>query len=131
MPEPLIDPNRVNEIFAACEVTDEDARYVSVEGIGAVSFDPDRLAENHDEIVAMLDGLSTDFKRSGGGGMSFLNACMDANGEQWTGFHQTQERLFLLGMGIDRVSLLLPRDMWVALPGGMPYYIVEDVARAS
>jgi len=57
--------------------------------------------------------------------MSFLNACQDRNGNQWTDLHQRMEQLFVLGQAAGFVSCLLPRDMWAALPGGMPYYVVS------
>ena len=30
------------------------------------------------------------------------------------------------GGGIGRVRLLVPREMWAIMPGGMPYYIVTN-----
>jgi hypothetical protein len=73
----------------------------------------------------MLAELPDMFKESGGGGWSFLNACDDRHGNQWTGLHQRMEQLFQLGIGIDKVECQLPREVWPALPGGMPYYIVK------
>ncbi len=71
-----------------------------------------------------LLALPDSFQASGGGGMSFLNACMDRNGVQW-GEHRDIEQLFCLGTALKLCSLCLPRDMWDALPGGMPYYVVK------
>ncbi len=48
-------------------------------------------------------------------------------GAQW-GEHTNMEDLFALGVGIGRVKLLLPRNMWRMLPGGMPYYSVNVLA---
>ncbi len=73
----------------------------------------------------MLDELPDSFKKSGGGGMSFQNACVDKQGNQWTDFHQRMEQLFQLGIGIGKVELLMPREMWAMLPGGMPYYAIN------
>ena len=73
----------------------------------------------------MLSELPDEFRVSGGGGWSFLQACNDRHGTQWTGFHQAMEELFMLGMAAGLVTELLPRDLWDALPGGMPYYAVK------
>jgi hypothetical protein len=77
------------------------------------------------EIRAMLAELPDQYRKSGGGGWSFLNACDDRHGTQWTGFHRTMEHLFMLGLAIGAVTLLMPRELWDALPGGMPYYMVD------
>ena len=55
-----------------------------------------------------------------------MNACMDKSGRQWTGMHLTMEYLFLLGIAIGEVEYLLPREMWEAFPGGMPYLVVKQ-----
>lgn len=86
-----------------------------------------KLQENKKNIESMLKQLPDDFMQSKGGGMSFLNACMRADGEQWTGLHMVQENLFVLGIGVDAVVMPTPKRMWNILPGGMPYYTVKDV----
>lgn len=119
---------RVTEVFLDClfQDGDDNINHVKVEGIrGDVGFHLARLESHKAEVEAMLDELPDDFKKSGGGGMSFLNACYDKHGEQWTGLHQTMEQLFLLGMAVGKAKLLAPREMWELLPGGMPYYVVS------
>ena len=74
----------------------------------------------------MLAELSDDFKTSGGGGMSFLNACMDKHGNQWTGMHLRQEQLVQLGIAIGEVEYAASREMWRLFPGGMPYFVVKQ-----
>jgi len=123
----LLNPEFVQAIFNDClfKPGEDTSNHVKAEGISCnIGFHPARLESHKDEIVAMLDELPDDFKESGGGGMSFLNACNDKHGNQWTGFHQRMEQLFQLGIGIGKVKLLMPREMWSALPGGMPYYVV-------
>lgn len=88
-----------------------------------LGFHPERLKEEEDNISSMLEQLPDSFMESGGGGMSFLNACLDRNGRQW-GEHQSIDKLICLGMAIGRVVFPLPRDMWSSLPGGMPYFTV-------
>lgn len=126
--ERVLTPTNVTRVFAHClfanegeEITDA----VTADGIlTKVEFHPGRLAEHRDEIRALLDELPGDFHVNGGGGMSFLNACMNCYGEQWTGEHRVMEMLFLLGMATGAVTCLMPRSLWEALPGGMPYYLV-------
>ena len=128
---------RVKTIFHDCifktkeikEIGEEAAlsSAVKAEGITVnMAFHPGRLERHEAEISQMLDELPDAFKESGGGGMSFLNACDDKHGRQWTGLHQTMEQLFQLGIAIGRVESTLPREMWSALPGGMPYYVIKD-----
>jgi len=119
--------NNVETIFTA-SLFDDDAdksNAVIVEGIRAkFGFDPKKLEENKENISSMLDELPDEFKKNSGGGMRVFNAGMTKNGNQW-GEHQNVEQLFCLGMAIGRVELLMPREMWQILPGGMPYYCVN------
>ena len=124
-----LDPERVDAIFIDCMFRkDEDtSKHIKAEGITiTVGFHPERLENHRVEIEAMLDELPKEFKESSGGGWSFLNACDDKHGNQWTDRHQQMERPFQLGIGIGKVSSLLPREAWSSLPGGMPYYVITD-----
>lgn len=124
----VLSADRVSQIFLDCLYKDgeDTSSHVKAEGItSTVGFNPDRLNSHKAEIEAMLGELPDEFKKSGGGGMSFLNACNDKHGNQWTGLHRTMEQLFQLGIAIGKVECQLPREMWQALPGGMPYYVVN------
>jgi hypothetical protein len=121
-----LNAEHVNAVFMDCLFRDgEDAsKHVKAEGIVRnVGFHPERLESHKAEIVAMLDELPEQFHEKSGGGWSFLNACMDKHGNHW-GEHINMEQLFQLGIGIGKVKSLMPREMWRALPGGMPYYVV-------
>lgn len=125
----VLDPERVNVMFVDCLFRDgeDTSKHVKAEGITRnVGFHPKRLESHKAEIEAMLDELPDEFKEGGGGGMSFLNACNDKQGNQWTGLHQRMEQLFQLGIGIGKVQCLMPREMWGILPGGMPYYLITS-----
>lgn len=124
---PRLSGSSVASIFEKCllQQGEKDADGVEVQGIAKARFHIGRLKENEGNITSLLAELPDDFRESGGGGMSFLNACMDRHGNQWTGLQQVMEQLFLLGMGIGKVSSLLPREAWGALPGGVPYYVVK------
>jgi hypothetical protein len=134
MSDPAISTTRVEEILVDCLYNSDEVSgdsevpegAVTAEGIlRTYAFHPERLESHREEITAMLKELPEQFKRSGGGGWSFLNACDDRNGVQWTGLHLRMEQLFCLGIGLDLVAWALPRDMWAALPGGMPYVVVK------
>jgi len=117
----LIDVEKINAGEATPGVTITDG-IMGRSGLSAA-----KLEFHKDEIIAMLHELPTEFlsaELGGGGGWSFLNACMTRDGDQWTGFHVVMDQLFQLGQGVGAVQYLLPREMWSALPGGMPYLAV-------
>lgn len=123
-----IDPRRVEEIMALA-VADHGA---PIEGI-VRTFNANRatIAEHRDEIIAMLSCLPDEFMDDGGGGWSFLNLCQTKDGRLWTGMHATCEALYGLAAGLDLASFLLPREVWGALPGGMPYLAFRRSAFAT
>ncbi len=118
---------KVREIFEECLFNDgsDKGTSIKVESITEAEFHTDRLANHRQKIEDMLAELPDVFKESGGGGGSFLAACNDRHGRQWTGSQATMAQLFLLGIAIDMVSCPLPRNLWSILPGGVPYYIVD------
>lgn len=98
---------------------------ILVEGVlHNYGFHPERLRSHKEEIVALLNELDPVFHASGGGGMSFLNACVDKNGHQW-GEHIHIEQLYALGAAVGAASFPLPKALWGALPGGMPYISID------
>jgi len=90
-----------------------------------VGFNPERLKENEPAITEMLNDLPDEFKKTGGGGMSFLNMCNDKEGNQWADLHKTMDELVALGNATGKLSFLMPKEMWNVLPGGMPYLVVN------
>lgn len=130
--EALIDSTRVRIIFMDCLFKEDEIKngkptvlYVEAEGItGTVGFHQKRLEGYREEVKKTLGGLSDRFNITCGGGASFLEACDDRNGIQWTGSHQSMEQLFQLGLGLGLVKCLIPRSSWASLPGGMPYYAI-------
>ena len=116
----------VETIFMDCLFRDDEdtSKAVIVEGIlNQFGFHPDRLESHKQAIAEMLAELPDEFQSDKGGGWSFLNACMTKAGEQW-GEHQNMEQLFTLGIATKKANWLMPRKMWKALPGGMPYVVV-------
>lgn len=120
--------SHVSAVFEDClfrEGEDTSDAVVAEGVIATFGFHPQRLVGHKAEIGAMLAELPSDFQlNGGGGGWSFLNACLRRDGEQWTGEHRVMEQLFALGLAVGYVTCLLPREVWPALPGGMPYYAV-------
>lgn len=128
-----IDPEVVRVVFMDCLFRDEEAPNgeppegaVLAEGImHKAAFHAERLASHRDTVKGWLALLPTEFRKGGGGGWTFLNACNQSNGEQWTGLHQRMDQLFTLGIALGLAKWQLPREMWEALPGGMPYVQVN------
>jgi hypothetical protein len=119
----------VEELFRQC-LAPAAVQGTVVEGIVTrAAFRPEAIAAHRGEIGALLAELPDPFLESGGGGWSFLNACNDRHGRQWTSYQQTMEHLFMLGLASGLVTELLPRELWPALPGGMPYYAVHKEVR--
>lgn len=123
----------VQRLYRECHVRPEEAEQARVwptvrAVVSTAVFHPDRLAAKRDEIAALLAELPDQFHALRGGGWTFLNACDDRHGNQWTGEHRVMEMLFALGLGADLVLETLPREMWSILPGGMPYYAVKPLA---
>lgn len=118
---------RVEAIFKDClfKKGEDTSKHIKAMGVvGNVRFHPERLKIHEAEIVAMLDELPNEFKETGGGGTSFLNAAIDKHGNQWASFHQQIEQLFQLGIGLGKVRSLIPRKLWYTLPGEMPCYVI-------
>jgi len=122
----MLSAKRVEEVLTNCLYGDGESTGSAkiVEGvITNYGFNPDKLEESKIEIGEMLSELPDEFKKDGGGGMSFLNACMTKDGTQW-GEHRNIEQLLVLGIATDQAKILMPREMWSAFPGGMPYFVV-------
>lgn len=88
-----------------------------------MGFHPERLDEHRAEILSLLLQLPEQFQNNKGGGWSFLNACIRADGFQW-GEHRDIDALLCLGLATKYAKLNLPREMWKMFPGGMPYFTV-------
>lgn len=128
----MINPERVHEIVKSCLFTEEeDAKEAIRNGeaviIGAVLlhivFDKAKIEEHKTEIAEILNQLPAQFHMDTGGGWSFLNACIDKDGNQW-GEHRDIDALLALGIASGQAQIQLPRDMWKAFPGGMPYFTI-------
>lgn len=130
------DASAIEKILLDCLFRDEELPgdgsapdgAVIVEAVkGKFGFHPGRLVEHKNEIRQHLDGLPVMFQdtsvEGGGGGWSFLNACVDRHERLW-GQHNDINNLLALGIATKQAKLLMPREFWNAFPGGMPYFIV-------
>lgn len=114
----MIDPNAVTELLGSC-LSENGA---IVEGIVSnFGIDVEKAKKDEAVIKTWIADLPTEFLFEGGGGWSFLNLCQTKDGEQWTGLHRACEALYVLSRAIGCANILLPRSLWGALPGGVPY----------
>lgn len=128
----MISAKRVDKIFMDSLFRKEEVidgkpivEPLKVEGIvNNFGFHPDRVKSHEEEIIQILKELPDEFRKDKGGGWTFLNACNTKDGEQW-GEHRNMEQLFCMGIAIGKVNYTLPREMWGALPGGMPYLVID------
>lgn len=119
----------VEQVFMDCLYKDgeDTAGHIKVEGIqSTIGFHPERLTKHKENVQAMLQDLPDNFHKDKGGGWSFLNACDDKNGKQWTDLHQRMEQLFQLGIALKLAKWQMPRALWATLPGGMPYVVILE-----
>ena len=123
-----LNSENVHNTFMNCLFKDGEPTETHIVGEGVkvkVGFHPERLKECEPLIEEMLDGLPDNFKKTGGGGWTFLNMCQDKEENQWADLHQTVDELVALGTATKKLSFLMPREMWEVLPGGMPYLVVN------
>lgn len=119
--------DKVHETIKACllQEGDDASRAIVIKGIvREFYFDRTRLADQRPVIKELLTGLPKEFYKDAGGGWTFLNLCVDAEGTQWAE-QPTAEALVAMGLATDLVSFQLPREFWSSLPGGVPYLMIN------
>lgn len=122
----------IDSVIQDCLLSDQelarpDAHKMVVVSEGIVTsygFHPGRLQEHKANVARLLERLPPPFFSDEGGGWSFLQACVDRDGERW-GEHQSMEALFCLSNALGLSAYLVPRETWRKLPGGMPYIEVK------
>jgi len=123
-----LESKNVELVFEDClfRMNEDKSDSAVAEGVSSIfRFHKGRLESHKNHISSMLYQLPEEFQKDCGGGMSFLNACNNLIGEQWTDLHSVVEHLFALGLACMMVGCLAPRDVWETLSGGMPYYVVK------
>jgi len=122
--EPLINSEEVTAMFKDClfrdaEVNPPPTDFVKTNGIAVnIEFHPTRLDSHKRRIGEIVGNLSKEFVE--GGGWTFLNMCLDKNGNQWTSFHKVQDQLLCLAVGTNQGKILMA-EMASVMPGGVPY----------
>jgi hypothetical protein len=81
-----------------------------------------RLESHRPGVIEMLSALPDEFFEGKGGGWTFLNMCNDKGGHQWAE-HRDMEALCVLAIGLKLGHFQMPREMWSAFPGGVPYVV--------
>lgn len=120
----------VHDAFIYCLVKREEAPdgqpsedAVLLEGISLnVELHKARLEEQREKVLGWIDDIPEGFLREKGGGWTFLNLTMTKQGDQWCE-QPTAQALMLMAMGLGYAQYQLPRDIWRALPGGVPYVV--------
>lgn len=118
----------VRHIFNEClQGSDETGNVIPVHAVqGRADFNADRIKAREGDINDMLHQLPDLFHVGSGDGWSFLNMCIDNNGNQWADMHTTCDMLVALGIAIGSVEFTIKqRDLWRAMPGGMPYITIN------
>lgn len=123
----------VEAVITDCLFRDEEELLDPTEVSGIVNkyaFHTERLQSHREDVKSMLHQLPDEFIN--GGGWSFLNMCMTADGEQWTGLHLRQENLACMAIALG-LGYWVPvqRELWSAFPGGVPYFGVVKDEQAS
>ena len=107
--------------YAFSKPDETESRTVTVRVcVSTYVFQAERLYEQRHAIAGMIARLPDEFRKSKGGGQSFLNMCVDRDGVQW-GEHADCDALLALAIGTSQGGFCMPRTAWSMFPGGMPY----------
>lgn len=135
----VLTAEKVDTIMKTCLFTDEEAQGVTSEFgadpniayasgiVRSFGFNKERLEAHREKIEELLGELDPTFRQLEGGGWSFLNMTMDRHGNQW-GEQMSAESLLCLGIALGKMEYCIPREMWEAFPGGVPYVMIKDLA---
>ena len=127
----MIDCNEIDVILRDCLFDDEElvegmpVAEVS-EGDGLThtfAFHAQRLESHRERVTEILRELPDSFMADGGGGMSFLNMPFDKNDVQW-GEQRNAASLLALATALKLAAFPMPRVLWSALPGSVPYVTI-------
>ena len=126
----MISSKRIHDILTDCmfedasKVTDTTEFVMGEAVMRTFCFVPEKVELHEKEILEILNDLPEEFQESTGGGWSFLKAVCDKNENHW-GEHINVDELLALGLASGHISYLMPRVMWQALPGGLPYFMIN------
>lgn len=108
-----------DEIDETTHQPKSDVSTIRIEGITQnFGLHGGRVLEHKDEIHSMLEELNPVFKE----GYTFMQMPFDKDDRQW-GEQPTAQELMVMGMAIGELKYCFPREMWMMLPGSVPYII--------
>jgi len=119
----------VEKVFRSCLFEDNEEQIDIVNSAGVVidaEFKKQKLEENKENIIAMLDQLPDDFNQELGGGMHFTNAAYRNDNYLW-GEHCHVDFLICLGIAVGYVRFCLAREFWAVLPQKLPYFVTGKI----
>lgn len=128
-----INATKLEEVLVSCLYKEGESieGHIPVQGVMAdFGFHPQRLEAARPYIIECLSNLPEPFfakserHPEGKDGWSFLNLCCTKDNNLW-GQHRNCEQLCVLAIGLGLAHWTMPRDMWGAFPGGMPYFTVH------
>lgn len=126
----ILTPEVVKEIMMDClgEENMDQANLLVVQGITRVfGFQRDKIAARRKDIRHLLMQLHPTFRKSSGGGWSFVYmTCRGENMEETWGGQIHAEELFCIGVAAELAACLVPREFWSSLPYGVPYIGFDD-----
>lgn len=122
----------VEKVFFDCMFKDSEVKNntapinaITVDGIMAkFAFHPERTRGHKEEIQGFLNQLKDEFTEEHGGGATFIHMPFTKDDRQW-GEQRNAEQLLVIAIAVGLAEYLMPRAMWKALPGGMPYIKIE------
>lgn len=119
--------NAVIKAFVECAIPNgkrvkKDS--IIVDGVsGPQAFRKDILETHRTNVKMMLAELPPKYFTSGGA--TFNDLWDHSDGTRWTGTLSVMDMLLMLGLALGYVQYILPRDLWVTLPGRLPWLSIN------
>jgi hypothetical protein len=116
----------VETTFQDCLAEEADqTTAIVVEGVlTKATFSSERIEQKRPAIEAFLQQLPWQFRKSMGGGWSFLNMNQDNDDNQWADLHRTMDYLVCLGKATGRLTTS-PSAWNPIMPGNMPFVFID------
>ena len=111
-------------------VGDDGIGEVEVRGIDGIRrFHSDYLEENRKNIGDLLGRMQVPgrwLSKVYGKDFNFLEVAKQSPPYLYWELVVSMKMGYMLGLAIGRVREVAPREFWDTLPGGMPYYVVDE-----
>lgn len=130
----MINAEQVKNILRDClfpEMPADDTKCIGIPSVTRVfALNPSKVELHRSEIFTILRELPLEFwdQKSGGkDGYTFMSLPFDRDGNQWGGQLRADE-LMALGLATGYMRYMFSKEMWMMLPGGVPYLIISEDA---